>query len=805
MIRLTIDSVACELRWEDAAPELGGIYDLDALASPERARTGRSATLRLPSTPLNDALMWYAADACSSERFNAQHHEGVIECGGAELLRGAVHLLGVTAAGGAATYTVRITEGGGEWAEHAARTRIDATRSEYECTLSGAAIEGSWTDSSPVKFLPVHRDRYAAAYSSTSLYPPQRMMGAADYHPFISVAAVVRAALAESGYELCGGFASGDVFRSLYMSGRYPAVATSRLHSSMGFCAGRVSEAEAAADSLGRAYMSPLVLTHSLGNFVQTADAADAAGTELYNRGGVLTADGDGVRFTPLTAVTAGFEFRLKYTTDYRILSRERLEGFDSVYVDAGCDIRFRLANPFGDRRAAPVPGTEYMCIVFDHAEGAAYRLVCVSGAERTVLASWESRTAKVTVPPGAAGAVCELQVRGTGGGYAPYGGDWALYDGYVGETGRTGVDVTVQSPPGRITPSSPKSFVRMYLHGAREGQRVTLSGQCTLRPVFSAGAAEGSVLRLADIAGYAASQADLMAAVQQMFNLRFYTDVRRRRVYAEPLDGFFRDDVHDWGERVDTSQPTEMCDLAAGVHELRTLAYRADGGGAVARFESGSGCRLGEWSMRTPSRIALQGERRTVSGMFCATLNATGIHASAPSASVVQTGDRDADDDGDTAVRVVRYMGMRPLPGDERWGYPSYGRSYPLAAFHYAGAGAGEAVAAAADSADSAAAAAEPFTLCFEDRDGAAGLHRHYDTQWRVDGFRQSLKVTLALDPDELVALLDFESDGPNIRSLFRLYAGGQAALYRLRAVESYDTARRTARCVFFRAERDG
>ena len=62
-----------------------------------------------------------------------------------------------------------------------------------------------------------------------------------------------------------------------------------------------------------------------------------------------------------------------------------------------------------------------------------------------------------------------------------------------------------------------------------------------------------------------------------------------------------------------------------------------------------------------------------------------------------------------------------------------------------------------------------------------------------------------MALDPDELTALLDYESDGANVRSLFRFYVEGQTALYRLRSVEEYDTARRAARCVFFRVERDG
>lgn len=779
MITVKIDSVACDLRREDAEPVLGKFYDFDALADPESARTGRSVALRLPSTPRNDALLGYALDPCCVERFNAARHEGTIECDGAELLRGAVRLTGTRRTGGAAHYMIRISGDAGEWAERAARTRIGAALGDYSRILTGEAIESSWSDDSPVKFLPVHRDEYRAAYSSTSVYPPQRMMSAADYMPFLSVEALVKRIFADAGYELRSEFMAGEEFRSLCMSGRYRAASTSRLRSSMGFCAGRTSEATASADSLGRVYVSPLVLTHSLGDFVDTADAAD--GAELYNRNGVFAVDDQGARFAPVTTVTAGFEFRLKYTTDYRILTRERLEGFDSVYVDAGCDIRFRLPNPFGDRRAALVAGNEYMCVVFEHEAGASYRLMCGGAA----VASWSGRATKAVMPATAVGAQCELLICNADGSCSSYAGDWAMYDGYVEETGRTEVDVTVLSPPERITPSSPKRFARMYLHGAREGQSVTLSEECRLTPVFSSAPAEGSAIVAADIADHTISQAELLAALQQMFNLRFYTDHARKRVYVEPYDDFFRDDVHDWSDRVDLACDVETRDMAAEAHERRTLAYRAEGGGAVARFEAESGERLGEWSFDTPSQIALRGERRMVNPLFCATLDAAGVYSSAPSASVVQTGDRDVDEEGDEAVRVVRYEGLRALPSGERWGYPSYGASYPSAAFHRAGA--------------------EPFTLCFEDRDGAAGLHRRYDAQWRAEGFRQAVSVTMALDPDELTALLDYESDGANVRSLFRFYVEGQTALYRLRSVEEYDTARRAAKCVFFRVERDG
>ena len=63
------------------------------------------------------------------------------------------------------------------------------------------------------------------------------------------------------------------------------------------------------------------------------------------------------------------------------------------------------------------------------------------------------------------------------------------------------------------------------------------------------------------------------------------------------------------------------------------------------------------------------------------------------------------------TGPVTEQYAGLHPLHDGERWGYPFNRDEYPLAAFHFAG------------DADSAA-----FTLCFEDRDGAEGLHTRYD-----------------------------------------------------------------------------
>lgn len=807
MIRLRIDGVECDLPAQESLPRFGKMYDLAALADPSAGRTGRAMSFRLPSSPCNDAVMGRAADIFGGS-FNDRRHEAEVEVDGTVLLSGSAVLEAVEAAAlpdtdgpldaeegavcdgaGRVTYVVRVAGDAASWAETAARTDFDAIALDYDAVLDGDTVMASWDDSSPVKFLPVHRDSYDASYSSTSIYSPQRIGSVGDYHPFLSVGALMRALFAAGGYEAAGSFMEGPLLQRLYMSGRYTSDSTERAASSMGFCAGRTSEASAEADGMGRVYLSPLVLANSLGNFVQTADPA--AAPDLYANGRALTIDGEGVRFTPTSEVTVGFELVMDYTTDYRILTRERLAGFDALYVDSGCDISYRLANPFIDRRESLTAGTTYRCVVFGHAAGATYRVVCRYGTQTTALAIFSARTAEVSIPAGASGARCELQVAAADGSYDPYTGDWALYDGHVGETGTTRVEMTLRTAPERLSAGAAKSFVRMYLHGAEPGQRVTLGTGCRLRPVFSAAPAAGSHILFADMAHYAVSGQEFLEAVGQMFNLVFRSDTVRRTVTVESLDDYLRDDVVDWSGRVVRSAAAESSDMACEVHERRTLAYRSEGG-AVARYNDAAGTVMGQWSFDTASQAALRGEQREVNRLFCPSLNAVQVYASAPSASVVQVGDRDGETE--TAARVVLYEGMKTLPAGERWGFPSYGGSYPYAAFHHASQRL-DGTLAAGD---------EPFTLCFEDRDGAEGLHTRYDAQWRQQASRRQVRVTVRLAPHELAALLDGSSGQGNVRSLFRLGRGVETALYRLGAVESYDAATGQAQCLMLRCTED-
>ncbi len=775
MVEIFVDGQRADLVEGYALPKSIFTFDAEALRRPSK-QSGRSVEMRIPSTPRNDRIMLHAIDPVAGERFNEESHEAVVSVDGGELLRGEAHLVAIEGEGAEATYVLRVCDHAGDWVERAESLDLSEVGLEYDVTLSGDVVEQSWESSAVVRYLPVRHDDYTAAYDSTSLFPPQRVMTMSDYHPFVSVRSLVQGIFADAGYEVVSDFVASEMFGKLHISGCYATAgrSISKLNSVAGFMAGRESEPTAAADSMGRVWLTPLVLTSSLGNFVESTSRSGE-----YNSNDVLKITDEGVYYRPTVAVTAGFEIRLRYTTDYKITSGVGVQGFNALYVDSGCDVRFNLTNPYPDRRNSAAAGVQYRCVIFDFNEGDTYRLRYTSNEGSATITEFSAGAIYITIPEDKTNVRCTLQHK-VDGAYVDMNEGWCLYDGYVEDEGEMEVDVTILTPPEVITTAG-KSFVKMYLHGAVEGQRITLLKGCTLRPIFSATPALGSRLTLSDVLQHGVSQLELIEAVQQMFNLRIATDVAARKVYIEPYDEFYNGALHDWSSRVEMGGRIVAEELSASLPARRTLCYRAETDGAVGRYNTQNDTTLGEWSEQVDSRATRAGRERNANSLFCPTLSQRGIHARASSARVMQVGDRDSDELDSVTTRIVRYEGMRSLPAGEVWSFPSYGQRYPFAAFHWP----------------------DEFTLCFEDRDGEQGLHSYYDNEWQAQAERRELSVDLRLAPFEVEALNTIEGE-PSVRSRYLLNIGGQRATYNLVQVESYDAQRGVARCKFMRRIND-
>lgn len=795
-MRLTIDGRICDLPAEPVA--VPG-FDARELRDANRCREGRSLQLRLPATPANDRILAFARDPHAAVRFDETLHTAELACDGATLAAGTVRLLAAADDG----YTVEIRTGGAGWAERMARTAFGEIPVAYAARLTAETIRKSWTEPVPVRFLPVHRDAYPRQNGGADLLPAQRQLSANDYHPFLHIATLVRSAAEAAGYTIESGFFETDLFRSLYMSGAYPRQETGMLRRRMDFRAGRKTQATAAADGMGRVYANPFLTVHSVGNLVETAAAgSSAAEADLYDNGRCFGIEEGRIRFRPTTAVRIGFEYELHYTTQHRILSRERLTGFDGVALGTGCDVRFELPNRYVDRRESLAASHAYRAVVFEHAEGARYRLLLVRNGVQTVWTEFAARTALVTTPAGDGIGAAELRIE-RGGTWVSYDGDWALYDGYVEETGTTAVELHVPAPAETVTPGTPKRFDAIYFYGAEEGMELTLLEGCRLSPRFSAAPGYGETVTFAQTAQHAVRQIVLFDALQHLFNLRFRTDEPHRKLYVEPAETFYdRTRIADWSGKTDFAEPIVRRPVAPETHEIRTWCYR-EGDGAVRRrdAEADDGP-FGRWSAETGGFAARMGEERNENPLFSPTISAAGYCAEAPSALLPQVGDRDdaAADDERFTPRIVRYCGMRTLPEGERWGWPSNGTSYPLAAFHLP------------EEEPEAA-----FTLCFEDRDGAQGLHRFYDRQIAQERLGERIEISLRIEPREFEALFAADgtggagtadaadgTGGATVRSVFRLGLGAESVLATLERIESYDPRAASTRCVFTRLPED-
>lgn len=404
-MELKIDGQICDLGMASVA--VPG-YDAARLADPESCREGRSLKIPIPATPRNDALVGFACDPHAAGGFNDALHTAELSAEGSVLIGGTVRLLAASGEG----YTLEIRDGGAGWAENAARRMFSRLGVAWDNVLTPTAIVESWTDDSPVKFFPIHRDEYRRQNSSSDLLPAERLLSVEDYHPFLHVATLVGQIFREADYEVKSRFFESAFFRSLYMSGAYSSRDTTAASGRMGFSARRLAPATAAANELGRVSANPKAVANTVGNIVDTAtpqsvDADGEAIDGLFNNGNCFSTDNGKIVFTPPTEISVGFEYRLKYTTAHRIVSRTRLKGFDTVYLGPGAEFRFELANRYRDLREAVAPNFTYRALVFDHLAGAQYRLTYTrNGVPGTVWTDFAARSAQVTTP--ASGTVAD-------------------------------------------------------------------------------------------------------------------------------------------------------------------------------------------------------------------------------------------------------------------------------------------------------------------------------------------------------------------------------------------------------------
>ena len=776
-MKLYIDNRLCLTDAATTTPTLR--FDAADLRSFEALRAGARHRLSIPICRQNREILGYDDRILDATSFNDADHKARIEFDGVALIEGTVLLLGTESSPEGGRYTIEIISGAHEWARTASLRQIDEVGIDYEATLNSTTITNSWYNDQLVRLLPVQRDRYADTRSDVELMPVQQIPALSDFHPFVSVPKMVEAIFADAGYTVESSLFDARPFSRLVMSGRFAERDTSRLDARMGFRAGRTTAKTATADNRGMVYANPFSTLNSLGNLVDTVVPSEAA-TDLYAADDSFRVVEGEALFSPAEKVNASIVCQLHYVTDYRIASRYLLQGFDTINLDSANSYRFALANRFVDHRPTFRSGMEYRCVVFDHATGNNYRLMYIAKigmmTSEAVAVEFNANNALFTIAETVTAYEPMLLYKPLGAmNYVPYPKDWALYAGYVEMTGQTEVSVTVATAPREISASDPFAFRKIAFSGAAQGQKMTLYASTRAYPSFQPNPALGSTFTLADILHHDMRQVDLLEALAQMFNLRFYTDPAERKVYIESAaDMIDRESVIDWSDRIIPTLPILVTQAAIGSDEATRHRYQT-GDGAVARYNQQHDDRFGEWVGEVRSKLADEGERDACNTLFAPTINASEIIALAPSVSLPQVGDRDADDPAQLnfPTKILLYNGMKTLPDDERWGLAA--GAYPHAAFH-----------------------STEGSLCFEDRDGAKGLHRYFDDHYEELNTARRVTLSLQLSAADLLPIIATDPAHRDLRSTFRLTIGGEEGLYRLDAIEEWRAEEGVARCRF-------
>lgn len=772
MIRVTIDGVECRLR-NDKQIELPH-YSAKQFESVQAWRDGEDVEFEVVATPELRAITGYADDMHHTVSFNTMQHRGAVEVDGVTLFEGDAIICGVERDKKSIYYRMMLRSKGSEWAHNVAVTRLKASSIEAPMVMSISDIERSWSPKAPIHMLPLRRDSYPEP-EDTGLYVVQKPLMPNDYHPFLSVREIIDSIMRDSGYTLHSNFLASELANRLLISGAYRRVDTSLLQQTMGFKAMRSHSATATAGDDGRVYLWEPIFGPNAGAIVDTVTSTtlDEDGnmmSEAYSNGGCFSFDEGRPIFRPKREISVAFDLHLRYTTEYTIASSRHLKGFTELHLSNDCCVEVMLNNPYVDVRNDVSGGYQHRLFIFDYDASARYMLEGygeVSG-----------KVCDVVFESGYSGATRLMVFDTRHNSWEEFTGDWALYLGYVEESGTREIAIDLHTPFETVTPSSPKLFNNIDFGGALPGQRLTIHAGCSVTPVFSGAVGYGQKIDFKDVANLDITQAELLEALAHMFNLRFYAHTPSKSLFVEPYDNFYGDKVVDWRDK-QVGDYELLSECALDSYQRVQLCYQPTDG-AAARYTHGEAKELGSWDRHVENYAVKRSTHTLLNPLFRPTATFAGASPSAPSAMVLTVGDRDilvADEY--VEPRVVLYHGIQPLPEGEFWPSIIGTDGYPMAAFH---------------SKEMAS------TLCFDDRDDCKGLHHYYDTELAEETERQMLRCDIRLEPKEYAALFDPYSDGATLRSHFRLEACCQNSLFRLVAIERYDTQTHTARCLFAR-----
>ncbi len=760
MIELIIDGQSCDVA---TSSTIKLSYDVESLVDLDDMDEGREVSILIPSSATNDEILGEDGYIHAPRRFNSEEHIAYVKSEGETLFYGSAYLESVEWSDDGIWYSILVRGGRATWATNASSDVFNKFGVDFEMKLNMSQIKSQWSSDDPVRFIAVKRDTYTPTQSSVSNETVREITALEDYHPFLNVDAMMRSIFEGSGYSVVSEFMDSDYFKSLYMSGSYGSSTNStETKNAMDFYVKRYDDCTATADYQGRVYMTPYYEASSIGAIVDP-ETVNTEG-DCFSNGGCFQ-DIDGVpAFVPLTQVYVGFTIQLKYVTPYLIESRTTLQAFNNVHLCSGHDYEFDVSNNFEDLKGEMISDFAYMLCVFEYAESDDVDIYFrMADGSLEYFAPLTQRVTYFTSPEDEFVEMV-LMYNLSSGEQESYIKDWAVYGGYVQESGSTEVDVSLRITPTQISPSSPKMFDEAFISGGEAGWEFKILAETSIAPSFAKHPGVNADITFADIAQHDKYQSSLVESVAHMYNLRFWSDEESKIVYVEPYDDMWDySQVWDWSDKIDTQYSIEIYDLAEEVYKTRKWGYR-DGDGVTSRGDGDipADDEFGFWEAEIDSFIAKDGTESLLSPLYSPSQNNDD--------GILQVGDRDDEDNLNTfdfTPRIVRHNG-----------YILYDNAQmPYIAFY------------------------QPdidVSLCFEDRGGMTGLNSYYTNQISQEQRGRVVTLYLKLSPFDIASLFSKCEVAPDIRSLFGFNLGGDYARCLLKEIVEYDPTADSTKCRF-------
>lgn len=797
MIRIFIDNQELDT---DQSLNVSITLGVGNVEDPGNSSMAFTKSLKIPMTPRNRQVMGFVEQLYSKTTFNNSKHPARIECDGFVVMSGVAQLKDVSQEGNTGYYNVNFVGEEYKWVSEASNNHLcdlfpdlsvdmgdyeglaDFLQTEVSTLLFAPADKGGFNEADPTG-----ESEELTRRTSLVFY---------DFVPFFRLKDVLAEIM--KGYTIRSSLLNDSHFTNLFISGELLQQDTDGFDEEMGFMAGRAEEITLSNKDFpdDYTYFNPFVgvgsadfakkTGKSFFSFVDTTSEEDSE--DLYNNGGAFVSPEDSVSyFEAKEDCYVSLKYHIAYQTFVTfnpdaqdILSS--LGYFDTVSIgDKAVRLDMNEEVDMEDKSQDMNPGYYYYLNIKDYSGGLIYRLKIWSDSTTPVYKEIPDSGKMIfsVGQPNSRAAIVKLSAPTIPVTKFSY----TIIE--IPLTLTYNLDLTTDPvflpKGGRLRINTPY-FTASNIYGAfvlPETYEFTLGAGCTVEAQFAQYPTVNKVLTAGDLLSHEVTQMDLVKAVQQMFNLYFYTNNITKEIFIEPRSSFFKDNAVDWRDKLDYSQSVTVEELGQDKKKRINFGY-ADGDEYVEQYNKEYKADYAAYHVTLDNAYA-EGEESMMNSIFTPSIieQVNGI-------KMIKTSTEEGTfDDMEVNIpsKIVEYQGDQSVSlniGSNKYSTnPVRVGVLPLLAFVDPDNG---------------------VNLGFGDN-RIKGLHKHYDQNIASYNGGRRITAHMKLSPVDAEQIMCPNSMMRDLRALFKIKVNGEDVMCHLEKVSDYNPASgKPTKCMFIK-----